>query len=100
MKSFIRILSFSKPYSVTVILAFIASIFYGLFNAISLWVVGSLIGTIMGAGDAANSTTISNSNNLINKLGYYFEQILDNATQVEKLKIVCICLFVSFSSPL
>ena len=96
MKSFMRILSFSKPYSWIVVLAFIASIFYGLFNAISLWVVGSLIGTIMEVESITKTTAINSSNNLIDKLGQYFDQILDSANQVEKLKIVCICLFISF----
>jgi len=96
MKSFIRILSFSKPYSLIVALAFIASIFYGLFNAISIWVVGTLIGTIMGAESATNSTAINSSNSFINQINQYFDQILDSTNQVEKLKIVCICLFVSF----
>ena len=96
MSSFIRILSFSKPYKFTVFTAFIASFFYGLFNAISLWVVGSLIGTIMGSKTIDDNSIIKEQNNLINRLGDYFEQILNNADSVNRLKIVCLCLFVSF----
>ena len=96
MKTFKRILSFSKPYKLIVILAFIASFFYGLFNAVSLWVVGSLIGTIMGANTVVKSSTISTSNNLVNQLENYFESILNNSNEINQLKIVCFCLFVSF----
>ena len=96
MSSFIRILSFSKPYKFTVFAAFIASFFYGLFNAISLWVVGSLIGTIMGSKTIDNNSIIKEQNNLIDRWGDYFEQILNNADSVNRLKIVCLCLFASF----
>ena len=48
MKTFIRILSLAKPYWKLLILGVLASIFYGVFNASSLWIVGTLIGTIMG----------------------------------------------------
>ena len=96
MKTFIRILSFTKPYKITVFIAFIASFFYGLFNAISLWVVGSLIDTIMGSGKINTHSNIIEQNNLIDKLGNYFEQILNNANSIDRLKIVCLCLFASF----
>ena len=96
MNTFIRILSFTKPYKITVFIAFIASFFYGLFNAISLWVVGSLIDTIMGSGKINTHSNIIEQNNLIDKLGNYFEQILNNANSIDRLKIVCLCLFASF----
>ena len=96
MNTFIRILSFTKPYKITVFIAFIASFFYGFFNAISLWVVGSLIDTIMGSGKINTHSNIIEQNNLIDKLGNYFEQILNNANSIDRLKIVCLCLFASF----
>ena len=95
MKTFSRILSFSKPYWLTIIIAFISSIFFGLFNAISLWVVSSLFGTIMGNG----SNTVDNLkalNSFHNKLDQFFDQILYSANELEQLKLVCICLFISF----
>tara|TARA_Y100000996_G_C22548711_1_gene652880 strand:- start:681 stop:2504 length:1824 start_codon:yes stop_codon:yes gene_type:complete len=96
MKSFLRILSFSKPYRLITIFAFLASILYGIFNAISLWIVGSLIGTIMSSENSISTSTISESNNLINQIGVYFEQLLEGSNQIEKLKLVCICLFITF----
>ena len=96
MNTFIRILGFTNPYKMTVLIAFIASFFYGLFNAISLWVVGSLIGTIMGSNKNSDHSIIMEQNNLIDKFGNYFEQILSNANSLDRLKIVCLCLFASF----
>ena len=58
-----------------VIIASISSILFGLFNAMSLWVVGSLIGTIMGAEDNL-SEHVENSSIIHKYLGIYFETIL------------------------
>ena len=68
MKTFIRILKFAKPYWFIVLLAFIASILFGLFNAMSLWVASSLIGTIMGSGEPIVES-IKTSNSLPNLVG-------------------------------
>ena len=72
MKSFLRILSFINPYWLVAFIALIASIFYGIFNAISLWVVGSLIGTIMGQNSTSFVGKIESSS-LIGSFGNYFE---------------------------
>ena len=48
MKTFKRILLIAKPYWPIGIGAFISSVLFAMFNAASLWVVGTLIGTIMG----------------------------------------------------
>ena len=89
MKIFLRILKLTIPYKITILLAFLSSILFGLFNAFSLWVVGSLIGTLMGAKE----TTINNLDNASSfhqKLDYYFDQLFINSDQIERLKIVCL----------
>ena len=58
--------------------------------------MGSLIDTIMGSGKINTHSNIIEQNNLIDKLGNYFEQILNNANSIDRLKIVCLCLFASF----
>ena len=58
MKTFIRILTFAKPHWLKVIIAFISSIFYSVFNAMSLWIVSSLIGTIMVSKNIQNKREI------------------------------------------
>ena len=47
MKTYLNILSYCKKYSLWIVISLIASIFFALFNAISIWMVSSLIGTIM-----------------------------------------------------
>ena len=95
MKIFFRILKFAVPYKLTVFIAFLSSILFGLFNTFSLWIVGTLIGTIMGSENDVSSK-IDTSNSLINNIEFYFNQLLDSSNQLEKLKLVCMFLFFSF----
>ena len=71
MKTFLRILTFAKPHWVRVIIAFISSIFYSIFNAMSLWIVSSLIGTIMVSENV--QTENLNSNSFHNKIDNFFD---------------------------
>jgi len=93
MKNLFRLLSFGKSYWIVIIISFISSILYGLFNAASLWVVGSLIGTIFGAPVDNKSQDISGLNEKIN---YFFNSLIESQTPFEQLKMVCICLFITF----
>jgi len=95
MKTFIRILKFSLPYKLIVFIAFVSSIFFGLFNTFSLWIVGTLFGTIMNSTEVSLSK-VNSSDSLINRIDFYYDQLLDSSTQMEKLKLVCIFLFISF----
>ena len=94
MKTFLRILAFAKPHWDKVIIAFSSSIFYSIFNAMSLWIVSSLIGTIMGSEDS-NIESI-NPDSFHNKLDNFFDQIINSSNELEQLKFVCIFLFLSF----
>ncbi|MAW75293.1 MAG: hypothetical protein CMG09_05135 [Candidatus Marinimicrobia bacterium] len=94
MKIFLRILGFVKPYWALVIGAFIASIFYAIFNAGSLWVVGTLIGTIMGSTEQI----VSDHNNLsfIKKIDLLFNDFILSVSVIDQLKIVCLFLLTTF----
>ena len=94
MKTFLRILAFAKPHWDKVIIAFSSSIFYSIFNAMSLWIVSSLIGTIMGSEDS-NIESI-NPDSFHNKLDNFFDQIINSSNELEQLKFVCIFFFLSF----
>ena len=93
MKNLFRLLSFGKSYWLVIVISFISSILYGLFNAASLWVVGSLIGTIFGVSVKNQSQDISGLNEKIN---YFFNSLIESQTPFEQLKMVCICLFITF----
>jgi len=94
MKTFLRILGFAKPHWFKVIVAFISSIFYSIFNAISLWIVSSLIGTIMGS----KNTEIPDAQvgTIHNKIENFFDQIIYSSNELVQLKNICIFLFLSF----
>ena len=47
MKTYLKIMGYSKKYSFSIVIALIASILFTLFNALAIWMVSSLIGTIM-----------------------------------------------------
>ena len=95
MNIFLRILKLAVPYKGAVSIAFISSALYGLFNALSLWVVGSLIGTIMGVKEN-NLPTANTSQSFHHKIDYYFDQLISGSNEIEKLKLVCLFLFASF----
>ena len=93
MTNLFRLLSFGKSYWIVIVVSFVSSILYGLFNAASLWVVGSLIGTIFGVSVTNQSEDISGLNEKIN---YFFNSLIESQTPFEQLKMVCICLFITF----
>ena len=47
MKSYLRILQFCKPYKLMVFVSIFSSLIFALLNALSIWLVGSLITSIM-----------------------------------------------------
>ena len=95
MQTFLRLLRLTFPHKILVFTAFISSILFGLFNAISLWIVGSLIGTIMGV-DNELSNKIDTDNSVNYYLGQYFDIALSSSSPIDKLKIVCLALLITF----
>ena len=47
MKSYLLILAYCKPYKLMVSISILSSLLFALFNALSIWLVGSLITSIM-----------------------------------------------------
>ena len=93
MNLYLRILQFIKPYRLTVILSLMSSLFYILINSFSLWMVSSLIGTIINPNqkkDLIETSSISQK----------FESIIDKfigpGDQIHQLKMFCILLLISF----
>ena len=92
MKNLIQLILYAKPYRTIIIIAVISSVFYGIFNAASLWIVGTLIGTLFGS--STQSTVGLDGINY--EISLFFDNIILNQNPVEQLKMVCICLFISF----
>jgi len=92
MKNLTHLISYAKPYWAIIIIAIISSIFYGIFNAASLWIVGTLIGTLFGS---STESTIG-LEGINHKISLFFDNIILNQNPIEQLKMVCICLFITF----
>ena len=75
------------------IISFFSSILYGISNAASLWVVGSLIGTIFGLPINSSTEQFSGINNTIDQ---FFNSLLESKIPFDQLKVVCICLLTTF----
>ncbi len=95
MKTYLNILSYCKKYSFWIVISLIASIFFALFNAISIWMVSSLIGTIMNDPDSNINKDIVESGSLNAKLENFINTFI-SGEPIEKLQLVCIYLFIAY----
>ena len=59
MKSYLRILRFCKPYKLMVCISIVSSLLFAFLNAITIWLVGSLITSIMSPNTAKGSSDTS-----------------------------------------
>lgn len=73
-------------------LSMISSLLFVLFNAISLWLVSSLIYTIMIPGKA-NTNKIIDDQSVYSQLNEFANVLIGQGTQLEQLKMLCILLF-------
>tara|TARA_A100001388_G_C28773988_1_gene505861 strand:+ start:696 stop:2510 length:1815 start_codon:yes stop_codon:yes gene_type:complete len=92
LKALIRLGGFFKPYKFILLISIIASVLYGLFNAASLWIVGTLIANLFGSSTFDNYDIDS----LIGKINYFFSNLISAGSQIEQLKMICIFLFITF----
>ena len=95
MKTYVHIMGYSKKYLFSICIALLASILFTIFNALAIWMVSSLIGTIM-KGDNSSINEASNSSVIGNEIEIYINSLISAETPVEQLKLVCIFLFVTF----
>ena len=95
MKDFIKIFIYAKPYKVKITISIICSTLFVLMNAISLWLISSLLSTILNPNKSGNSL-IKGKNETIQ----YFENLTNNligyGNGVEQLKILCILMLLTF----
>ena len=94
MKTFIRILQFTKSYRAIMILSVIASIIYVLLNSMSIWLIGTMLANVMGG----NSLSIVNPTTLNEHLNFFIQNIIGRGQQIDQLKMLCILLTIIFVS--
>ena len=92
MKVYIKILKFAGPYKFFIAISVIASIFYVFTNGISLWIIGSLLSSVM------NGESLVSDNNLTftEKINDYIFYFIDMEDKVQLLKFLSFSLIISF----
>ena len=96
MSLYFRILRYVKPYRFSVFLSLLSSFLYVMMNAMSLWMVSSLISNIMMPENVTSTTIDSASGGIHQKLEILSAHLIGGGGQLAQLKILCILLFASY----
>ena len=78
-----------------VALSLLSSLLFVFFNAFSLWMVGSLISTIMNP-QTSDSQILLRDLSINGKLEAFTYHLIGTGSQLEQLKILCIILVISY----
>ena len=95
MNLYLRVLSYVKPYRLMVTLSLLSSVLFVLLNAFSIWMISSLISTIMNPGKGSAVISAQDST-LLNKLETLTQQLIGNGSQLDQLGQLCIILVISY----
>ena len=95
MNLYLRVLSYVKPYRLMVTLSLLSSVLFVLLNAFSIWMISSLISTIMNPGKGSAVISAQDST-LLNKLETITQQLIGNGSQLDQLGHLCIILIISY----
>ena len=78
-----------------VALSLLSSVLFVLLNAFSIWMISSLISTIMNPGKGSDVISVQDST-LLNKLETLTQQLIGNGSQLDQLGQLCIILVISY----
>jgi len=92
MKVYLKILKFAGPYKFFITISIIASIFYVFTNGVSLWIIGSLLSSVMNGG----SLVSNNSLTFTEKINDYIFYFIDMDNKFQLLKFLSFSLIISF----
>ena len=92
MKVYLKILKFAGPYKFFITISIIASIFYVFTNGVSLWIIGSLLSSVMNGG----SLVSNNSLTFTEKINDYIFYFIDMNNKFQLLKFLSFSLIASF----
>ena len=95
MKVYLRILKFAKPYKFYVFISLISSILYVLTNGLSLWIIGSLLSSVMNKNSVV--TTQLSSESFTDKVNSLIFSFIDGTNEISLLKYLSITLIISFA---
>ena len=89
MRTYLKILTFCKPYKAMIVICVISSFLFALLNALSIWLVGSLITSIMLPGNSSNK----NDDSALSSFESFFNPSQD---PVNALQLLCLMLLITF----
>ena len=89
MRTYLKILAFCKPYKVMIAICVISSFLFALLNALSIWLVGSLITSIMLPGNSSNK----NDDSMLSSFESFFNPSQD---PINALQLLCLMLLITF----
>ena len=78
-----------------VVLSLLSSLLFVMFNAFSIWMVSTLISTIMNPGESVTPTVLKTAS-LHEKMEGLTSQLIGNGPQLEQLKMLCLILVLSY----
>ena len=94
MKVYFRILKFAKPYKLFILISLVTSILYVITNGLSLWIIGSLLSSVMSDGIVINNNV--NALSFTDKITQFLFSYINTNDKVELLKFLSYSLIVSF----
>ena len=96
MNLYKRILKYIQPYSFFVILSILASLFFVFFNTFSLWIVSSLISSIMMPENSTLASLADKSKGIYSYYNQISDVLIPNGSPIAQLKSLCIVLVSCF----
>ena len=105
LRSYLRILSYLRPYTRHIVLIFLFNFFFVIFETLSIWMVAPFISTLFKADHPAIEQTIepnkapvkdSSVFNLNQWLKDRTEKYFRRTDRVDTLKLLCIFIFLAF----
>jgi len=95
MKIYLRILKFAIPFKFFIGMSLISSFLYVLTNGLTLWLIGSLLSSIMNSS-VTSFGSHSAGMGFTEKLNSFLFQFFINQNHIGQLKLLCYSLVISF----
>ncbi|MBI45457.1 MAG: hypothetical protein CMG66_04740 [Candidatus Marinimicrobia bacterium] len=92
MNYYFKILKFAQPYRTYILFSLLCSILYVIFNGLSLWIVGSLLSSVM----STESLFSTNGDTFTSIINSYIFGYINNQDTISKLQFLCFILISSF----
>ena len=92
MKTFKRILSYTKSFRGFIFLSILCSIVYVALNSMSIWLIGTMLGNVMADSQSFINEPIS----LNEHLNFLVQNLIGTGSQIDQLKSLCILLIIIF----